>query len=96
MLNTDFLNIIQLIKLSRSNAIKAVNAELINLYWNVGAYITKQLANASWGDKTVVELAAYIQKNHTDLKGFNRRGLYRMKQFFETYSTMPFVSSLRT
>ena len=91
-----FEDIIQLIKQSRFNAIKAVNTELINLYWNVGAYISKQLSNAGWGEKTVDELADYIQKNYPELKGFNRRGLYRMKQFYETYASMKFVSPVVT
>lgn len=95
-LNKQFSDIILLIKQSRGNAIKAVNTELINLYWNIGAYITHQLAQAAWGEKTVDELANYIQKNHPELKGFNRRGLYRMKQFYETYSGRPFVSSVMT
>ncbi|MCL2119942.1 MAG: PDDEXK nuclease domain-containing protein [Planctomycetaceae bacterium] len=71
-----------------------MNIELINLYWNVRAYITRQLANAVWGEKTVDELADFIQSNQPDLKGFNRRGLYRMKQFYETYSSIQFVSPL--
>src|SRR5690606_6913545 len=95
-LKKQFSDIIALIKQSRGNAIKAVNTELINLYWNIGAYITRQLAQANWGEKTVAELAEYIQKNHPELKGFNRRGLYRMKQFYETYSGRPFVSSVMT
>lgn len=92
----NFLDIIRLIKLARASAVKAVNTELINLYWNVGAYISKRIRNASWGEKKVDELAAFIKKNHPELKGFNRRGLYRMKQFFETYSSAPFVSSVIT
>lgn len=40
-----FTDIIQLIKQSRINAIKAVNAELINLYWNIGEYISKKIEN---------------------------------------------------
>lgn len=96
MLQKQFADIIQLIKQSRTNAIKAVNTELINLYWNVGAYIHKQLYNTSWGEKTVDELAAFIQKNHPELKGFNRRGLYRMKQFYETYTSMSFVTPVMT
>jgi len=95
-LKKQFSDVIALIKLSRGNSIKAVNTELINLYWNIGAYITNQLAKANWRDKTVAELAEYIQKNHPELKGFNRRGLYRMKQFYETYSGKPFVSSVMT
>lgn len=87
-----FSEIIQLIKDAQSNAVIAVNAELVNLYWNVGKYINKQLSNAIWGDKTVEELASFIQKEYPEIKGFTRRGLYRMKQFYETYSSMSFVS----
>ncbi|MCL2624168.1 MAG: DUF1016 N-terminal domain-containing protein [Planctomycetaceae bacterium] len=91
-----FAEIIGLIKQARSLAVQSVNMELINLYWNVGAYITQQLASAAWGDNTVDELADYIQKNQPDLKGFNRRGLYRMKQFYETYSSTAIKSSPMT
>jgi hypothetical protein len=42
--------------------VKAVNKEMINLYWNVGQYISNQVLNATWGDKTVDDLAHFIQK----------------------------------
>ncbi|MDP2388110.1 MAG: PDDEXK nuclease domain-containing protein [Bacteroidota bacterium] len=96
MTEKHFANIIFLIKQSRDNAIKAVNVELVNLYWNVGAYINKQLSESNWGEKTVDELADYIQKSHPELKGFNRRGLYRMKQFYEIYSSDSIVSPVMT
>jgi len=41
-----FEDIVSLIMQSRANAIRAVNAELINLYWNVGAYIKQKLSAA--------------------------------------------------
>lgn len=88
-----FTEIVLMIQESHYNAIKAVNTELINLYWNIGQYISKQLASATWGDKTVDDLATFIQKEYPEIKGFNRRGLYRMKQFYETYVQMPFVLS---
>ena len=91
-----FQEIVRLIKTAQANTFSAINTELINLYWKVGSYISKQLANANWGDKTVDELAAFIQKEYPEVKGFNRRGLYRMKQFYETYSSMSFVSSPMT
>lgn len=91
-----FSDIILFIQQSRNNAIRAVNTELINLYWNVGAYIRQKLSVADWGDKTVDELATYIQKNNPELKGFNRRGLYRMVQFYETYTQAQIVSAVRT
>ncbi len=55
-----FIDIIQIIKQSRVNAMKMVNAELINLYWKVGEYISNKLERAEWGDSVVVELAKYI------------------------------------
>jgi len=91
-----FYEIVHLIKSAQNNAVMSINVEMINLYWNVGQYISSQLSNAAWGDKTVDELAAFIQREHPEIKGFNRRGLYRMKQFFEIYSSEKFVSSVMT
>ncbi|HCY40327.1 MAG TPA: DUF1016 domain-containing protein [Prolixibacteraceae bacterium] len=95
-MQSQFSDIVAFINLSRNNAIKSVNAELINLYWNVGAHISKKIATANWGEKTVDELAAFIQRNHPEFKGFNKRGLYRMRQFYETYIEMAIVSPLGT
>lgn len=91
-----FSDIVALITQSRATAIKAVNVELINLYWNVGAYIKQKLSVSEWGDKTVDELAVFIPKNNPELKGFNRAGLFRMIQFYDTYASVHFVSSART
>lgn len=93
-MQSQFSEIIALIKQARANSFKAVNTELINLYWQVGQYISVQVANASWGDKTVEELALYIQQEHPELKGFNRRGLYRMKQFYDTYASTQILNSI--
>ena len=94
--NSDFNKIIAIIEDSRSRAIKAVNAELIRMYWNVGEYLSALCANAAFGDKVIDEVAAYIAGSGTKVKGFNRRGLYRMKQFYETYRGDEFVSALLT
>lgn len=80
-----FADIIQIIKLSRSNAIKAVNAELINLYWNIGEFISKKIEKSEWGDAVVKELASYIQQTEPEIKGFSDKNIWRMKQFYETY-----------
>ena len=92
MLQQQFGAIVFLIQQSRNNAIKAVNTELITLYWNIGAYINKQLLAAQWGEKTIDELAAFIQKQHPELRGFTRSGLYRMVQFHNAYSRSSFVA----
>jgi predicted nuclease of restriction endonuclease-like (RecB) superfamily len=89
-----FQDIIQFINQSRNKALKAVNSELINLYWNIGEYISKKLEIAEWGESVVVELAKYIQQNEPNLKGFSDKNLWRMKQFFETYKDYPKLSTL--
>lgn len=89
-----FTDIIQLIKQSRSNAIKAVNAELINLYWNIGEYISKKIEQSEWGDSVVTELANFIQTQEPEIKGFSDKNIWRMKQFYETYKDFPKLSPL--
>jgi predicted nuclease of restriction endonuclease-like (RecB) superfamily len=89
-----FTDIIQLIKLSRTNAIKAVNAELINLYWNIGEYISKKIELSEWGDSVVTELANFIQTQESEIKGFSDKNIWRMKQFYETYKDFPKLSTL--
>ena len=89
-----FFDIIQLIKQSRANALKAVNSELINLYWNIGEYISKRIELSEWGDSIVSELAKYIQQNEPEIKGFSDKNLWRMKQFYETYRNFPKLSTL--
>ncbi|MBK0383402.1 DUF1016 family protein [Pedobacter sp. SD-b] len=89
-----FTEIILLIKQSRKNALNAVNAELINLYWNIGEYISKKIEQSVWGDSVVTELAKYIQLNEPEIKGFSDKNIWRMKQFYEAYKDSPKLSTL--
>ena len=66
---------------------QAVNTELIDLYWQVGATISHKIKAAEWGDGVVERLAAYIAKTQPGLRGFTRANLFRMRQFYETYQT---------
>ena len=91
-----FDEVIQIIQTSHDRALKAVNAEMIRMYWSVGKYLSELCATASFGDKVIDEVAAYIAQHNPGVKGFNRRGLYRMKQFYELYKDDEFVSPLVT
>ena len=94
--NNDFGAVISIIENAKGRALKAVNAELINMYWKVGEYLSKLCAESSFGDKVVDEVADYIAEANPTIKGFNRRGLYRMRQFYETYKDDEFVTPLVT
>ena len=89
-----FTDIIQLIIQSRTKAIKAVNAELINLYWNIGEHISKKIEQSEWGDSVVTELANYIQTQEPEIKGFSDKNIWRMKQFYEAYKDFPKLSTV--
>lgn len=89
-----FDELISIIDNARTRALKAVNAELIQMYWNVGEYLSALVANSGFGDKVIDEVAAFIAKENPGVKGFNRRGLYRMKRFYETYKDDEFVTAL--
>ena len=93
-MDTRFTSIIQLIKQARTNAIKAINAELINLYWNVCEYISKRVESSEWGQSVVKELAEHIQRNEPEIKGFSDKNLWRMKQFYEAYKYFPKLSTV--
>jgi predicted nuclease of restriction endonuclease-like (RecB) superfamily len=58
---------------------------LVTLYFDIGKTVSQKVAKGTWGDGIVQQLADYIQSEIPTLKSFNRRGLYRMKQFYETY-----------
>ncbi|MFC1643627.1 YhcG family protein [Chlamydiota bacterium] len=91
-----FSEVARMIHDARYNAIKHVNAELITLYWNVGEYIYNKLESSEWGESIVDQLADYIKLKQPEIKGFTRRGLYRMRQFYETYKDNEIVSALLT
>ncbi|WP_323581745.1 DUF1016 N-terminal domain-containing protein [Actimicrobium sp. CCI2.3] len=80
-----FLDIVALITASRIRAYAAVNTTLIDLYWHIGAFISKKISRAEWGDAVVPELAAYIARTEPGLRGFTRANLFRMRQFYEAY-----------
>ncbi len=88
--------LIHIIEESRQNALKKVNEELIKMYWKVGEFLSKETEHASYGDAYIDEISREIQETFPGIKGFNRRGLYRMKKFYETYKDNEIVTPLVT
>ena len=92
----NYLEIVDIIKSARERAYSKVNEELILMYHQIGRQISEKTQNASYGDSYVQGLADFFEKEYPDLKGFTRRGLYRMKQFYELYKDDEKVSTLLT
>lgn len=88
--------LIHIIEESRQSALKKVNEELIKMYWKVGEFLSKETERASYGDAYIDEISREIQEAFPGIKGFNRRGLYRMKKFYEIYKDNDIVTPLVT
>ena len=95
-LQPQFAEVLTLIKTAQQKVIATANQELIKLYWSVGKYISDRLSTSEWGQKAIEQLATFIQSQEPSLKGFEKRNLYRMRQFYETYPNPEIVSSLLT
>jgi predicted nuclease of restriction endonuclease-like (RecB) superfamily len=93
-MDSGFAEVRALIQNARRQALQAVNAELVGLYWQVGEYISRKLASAEWGDGVVDALARYLARTQPGLKGFTRPNLFRMRQFYDTYAGHEIVSAL--
>ena len=84
--SNNFDEIITIIEKARENAFRAVNRELINMYWDIGKYVSHRASEAGWGKSTVKEFADFIQTRYVGIKGFSASNIWRMRQFYETYS----------
>jgi hypothetical protein len=93
-LHQQFEEITLLIKAARQQAFNEVNRRLIELYWEVGKYISEQTKNGGWGKSIVTELAEYLSINLPNSTGFSSPNLWRMKQFYEAYDGNEILSPL--
>ena len=89
-----FAEVASLIATARQQAFQAVNTALIDLYWQVGAFISRKIEAAEWGDGVVPQLAAYIARTQPGMRGFTTSNLFRMKKFYETYRDEPISAPL--
>lgn len=75
-------------------ALRAVNRELIELYWDIGRMIVQRQEGETWGRKIVENLAADLRNEFPGVSGFSYPNLYRMRQFYEAYREDVILSPL--
>jgi len=80
-----FSKILQQIQQSQQRAYQHVNNLLVEMYWDIGKYISQHVEQEGWGKGVILELASYIKTRDPELKGFGDKNLWRMKQFYEIY-----------
>ncbi len=63
------------------DALREVNKELVNLYWDIGKRIIEQQEKHGWGKSIIETLALDLQKEYPGIKGFSSRNLWKMRNF---------------
>ena len=91
----DFRNeITSRIRSAQYEALKAVNKEMIALYWEIGRRITEQQAALGWGKSVVENLSRDIQKEFPGIKGFGVSNMWDMARFYAEYRSNEILQPL--
>lgn len=88
LLPSDYLETLDQIKnlvlSAKSNSLRAVNYQVVNLYWETGRILSLR-TETGWGKGVVEQLAGDITAYYPSIQGFSPSNLWRMKNFYETY-----------
>ena len=66
-------------------ALKAVNKELVGLYWDIGRMIADRQKVEGWGKSVVEQLSKDLQAEFPGVRGYSAQNLWYMRQFFLEY-----------
>jgi len=86
-----FEEIRNLIILHRTRALQNVNEESLTMSWQIGQIVSCRLKTNEWGSKVVTQLSEYLRSKDPSLKGYSRRNIYNMVNFYEAYSSPEFA-----
>jgi predicted nuclease of restriction endonuclease-like (RecB) superfamily len=73
------------VRAAQYQALRAVNKELIGLYWDIGKMIVARQRGASWGKAIVERLAKDLRAEFPGVQGFSAQNLWYMRQFYSEY-----------
>jgi predicted nuclease of restriction endonuclease-like (RecB) superfamily len=84
----------QRVRAAQYEALRAVNKELVTLYWDIGRMIQERQSTERWGRSVVERLAADLRAEFPGIVGFSASNLWRMKLFVETYAAFEKLAPL--
>ena len=90
ILKKDFEVVYHIISSHRNKVIQVVNNESLLMMWEIGGFVSNRIESANWGDGVVRQLAEFIHTQDPTARGWSYRTLYKMVQFYETYSSESF------
>jgi predicted nuclease of restriction endonuclease-like (RecB) superfamily len=69
-----------------------VNQALLQLYWDLAERIVTQQQTTTWGDGFLLQLSRDLQTEFPDMKGFSKRNLELMRQWYRFWSEQPAIA----
>ena len=96
MLDPNFNQIIEMIEKRKNNAYRKVNEEMILLYLEVGKFLYELKQNSIYGDKITTKAAEFMKNSYPSIRGFTKRNIERMIQFYSTYKDDEIATPLVT
>lgn len=91
IIEKQFEEIRNVIILHRTRALQNVNEESLTMSWQIGQIVSYRLKTNEWGSKVVTQLSEYLRAKDPSLKGYSRRNIYNMVNFYEAYSSPEFA-----
>ena len=72
---------------TRISVARAVNRDVILLYWDIGRGIVEKQQALGWGDAVVPMVAADLRRAFPEMHGFSLANVWRMRQLHVVYSS---------
>ena len=82
------------IRQAQYRALRAANAELLTLYWEIGESIHNKQEQVGWGKSVVQNLARDLQTEFPGRNGFSTQNLWFMRQLYSEYRDRPKLQPL--
>jgi predicted nuclease of restriction endonuclease-like (RecB) superfamily len=81
---------------NQARAAKAVNQELLALYYGIGRYISANTRNNGWGTGVLKQISDNLRFELPGLRGFSETNLKNMRLFYEAWKSIELNSSVAT
>lgn len=88
--NIEYINWIKKLKVkireAQNKVTFSINSQLLELYWELGRELALRQRDSNWGSKYIETTAKELKSSFPQIKGFSRRNLYAMRQWYLFYS----------
>ncbi|RLD56829.1 MAG: DUF1016 domain-containing protein [Bacteroidetes bacterium] len=75
------------IRAARRKVAYSINSQLLEMYWEIGKDISEKQEESKWGSKFIEQTAIELKHEFPEVKGFSRRNIYAIRQWYKFYST---------